>query len=523
MFHPLIIVKKHSILFHRGDDMNASKWIKDTPKTSYPKIEQDVYIDTLIIGAGLTGLTTGYYLSQAMKQFIIVEADCIGYGASGRNTCKLTAQHGLIYKSLIQKYGYTLAKQYYDAHMEAIESIEEIVHKHQIDCDFKRCNSVLFTQESEKVPNLQDEYQACIDLNIPCSFIDTVQYPLTIQAGIMFPEQAKFHPLKYMIALADILTKKEIAIYEHSPVTNIIEENGTYIALCNHRKIYARNIVQATQFPFYDQHQFLFAKTYPMSSSILCTPTTANYGDDMLINTESPSISLHAFSIQGQTCLMVGGNSHKTGQFAKEDPDYVQRAKKMFGIEHFEDMWSTQDYMTFDHLPYIGKLQKNNDQLYIATGYCKWGNTTSNIAGKLLCAYLLKQPSPYRKLFDPHRLSSLFSLTFLKENMNVAYEFVKGKLQPCDKEYPQKGQARVIEIQNHLYGVYRDEQDELYIVDITCPHLGCICIFNQQDKTWDCPCHGSRYSYTGEVIKGPSTNRLHSYREGRNQIDPHLF
>lgn len=507
---------------HRGDFMNPSKWIKEIQKTSYPALEQDIYTDTLIIGAGLTGLTTGYYLSQATDNFIIVEANHIGYGASGRNTCKVTAQHGLIYKSIIQKYGYEVAKQYYTANMEAIESIEEIIHKHQIACDFKRCNSIVFTQETELIANIQDEYQACLDLEIPCSFIDTVKYPITIQAGLMFPNQAKFHPLKYMLALAEIIKKAGISIYEQSPVTNIIKNEDSYIAMCNGRKIHARNIVQATQFPFYDQHQFMFARTYSMSSSILCTPITTNYGDDMLINVESPSISFNSLTSHDQTYLMIGGNSHKTGQLKKEDSDYVKRAQKTFGIVNFEDMWSTQDYMSFDHIPYIGKLDKHNDQLYIATGFSKWGNTTSNIAGKLLCAYLLKQESQYMKIFDPHRFASLFSLAFIKENMNVAYEFIKGKLQQPDEEYPQKGHAKVMQINHHHYGVYCDEQDQLHIVDITCPHLGCVCTFNPHDKTWDCPCHGSRYSYTGEIIKGPSTRKLNSYGEGLNRIDPHI-
>lgn len=502
--------------------MNTSTWIKEVTLKSFPKVDQDLYCDHLIIGAGLTGLSLGYYLSNTDANFIIVEADHIGAGASGRNTCKLSAQHELIYQDIIKKHGFDIAKRYYRAHMEAIDSVEEIIQEHEIDCDFIRCNSCIFTQEELNLASLQDEYQAYLDLGIECEYFKEWDFPIPFLEGIRMPNQAKFQPMKYMQGLADIIMKRNHMIYEYSPIKTIVESEDGYVAICNNRKIHAKKIIQATQLPFYDHHQFFFSRIHPSMNSMAATPISTNIPEDMLINIDDPLKSYNTIGKE-QRKLIIGGNEHRVGQ-AIHDPDaFMHNAQREFHLQTIEDSWSSQDYQPFDHLPMIGKLQKDKDDLYIATAFNKWGNTTSNIAGKLLSAYLLHQESQYMDVFDPHRIQSIFALNFVKENLEIAYEFIKSKFKDPDQEYPMIGHGKVIMIDDHPYGVYRDEDDELYIVDITCPHLGCNCIFNDVDKTWDCPCHASRYSYKGEVLKGPSTHGLNTYGKGLNPIDPHIL
>lgn len=503
--------------------MQTSTWIKETKLKTYPHVENDIHTNTLIIGAGLTGLTLGYYLSKAMNDFIIVEADHIGAGASGRNTCKITAQHGRIYQDLIQKHGYDTAKKYYTAHKEAIDSIEEIIKEHAIDCSFMRCDSCIFTQDETNISQIQDEYQAYLDLGIEGEYIQEWKYPIPIAAGIRMHHQAKFQPVKYMQGLADILSEKNIPIYTHSPVTSIIQKEDGYIAFCNHRKIYANRIVQATQLPFYDRHQFFFSRVHPSQNSLAAAHIQEDLPEDMIINIDDPLISYNTISSTQGRWLVIGGNETRTAKACDKPDAFVMDAQKQFHLQSTDAVWTSQDYQSFDHLPLIGCLQKHNDHLLIAAAFNKWGNTTSNIAGKLLCAYLLHQESQYMDLFDPHRFTSIFTLDFVKENATIAYEFIKSKFKDPDDEYPMINQGKVIMIDDHPYGVYRDEQDELYIVDIVCPHLGCTCTFNEADKTWDCPCHASRYSYTGEIIKGPSTHKLNAYGEGLNPIDPHIL
>lgn len=502
--------------------MKDSYWIKNTKKkTTYPSITKEMDANIIIIGAGLTGLSSAYYLSKATTDVYILDADEVCYGASGRNTGKVTAQHGLLYKDMMNTYGKEFAMQYYHANEEAITSIESIIEEHDIDCEFHRCDAALYTQDATMIAQMQDEYQAYLDLHIPCTYIEKTTEIIDIEAGLQMHYQAKFNPYEYGCALAKIVSETGIRIFEHSPVETMVEEDdGSYTLLVNGKMVHANKVIFASQFPFIDHAHLYFTKMYCEQESIISITREEQKPDIMLLNIEKP---LHSYNSYGNTVL-VGGNSYKSGQKPEVcEKDFHAHALTTFHIDHIDDEWSSQDYITFDNIPFIGKLDKHNERVLFASGYNKWGNTTSNIAGKLLCAYALDQHSQYRTLFTPQRFTSIFAFPFVKENLNVAYEFIKGKMKHGDNEYPMMCQGKVMQIDGHTYGVYRDEHDELFIVDITCPHLGCVCNFNAVDKTWDCPCHGSRFSYTGEIIKGPTTRHLHAYGEGLNHINPHIF
>lgn len=503
--------------------MKNAIWLQAQKGKSYPSVEQDMSVHTLIVGAGLTGLTTAYYLSNIANDFIIIEADEIGYGASGRNTGKLSAQHGLVYGQLIHDIGEDKAMQYYEAQMDAIASVEEIIEQHQIQCDFKRCSSMVFTQSQDKIADVQDEYQSCLDLGIPCTYVEECNYPISIRGGIRFFNQAKYNPYAYLLGLSDILDERGIQIFEHTPMINLEKGEHGYVVKLQRSVIHAQKIVFASQFPFIDYGHFYFAKMYAQQSSLLAFPCDFALPEDMLINADEPLQSYNMITLDNQKYVLCGGNKHKAGQGSMEDETaFINAMRQLFRFQETSAHWTSQDYVTFDKLPLIGPLDQD-DHLYFASGYQKWGNTFANVAGKLLCAHLLKQPSVYEELFHPKRFANVFNLQFLKENMNVAYEYISGKMKQAENIYPRRNHATTIELANHMYGMYRDEADELFIVDITCPHLGCILSFNDVDKTWDCPCHGSRYDVRGAVIKGPTTHGLHVYETKQNEIHPHIL
>lgn len=501
--------------------MNESLWIQECPLSNFPSLKNDIEVNTLIIGAGIAGLTTAYYLSKAHQSIAIIEADHVGYGASGRSTGKITSQHGFIYHDLIAEYGYEKAKLYYSANEEAIDSIEEIVNEYQIDCDFKRVSSVLFAFDEMKKAKLQDEYQACLDLDIPCTYIDKTNYPFSIIGGIRFDKQAQFQPLKYLQGLARILVDQGISIYEQTTADQLYDVSNGYRITCkNKHTIHAKQVVIATQFPFIDRGHFYFSRMYSDASFLSAAPCSLPLGDDQLISIDDDSRSYRTY----QNKLIAGGGVHKSGQFDKlKYDDFILHNKSMFQLGDDDITWSSQDYMSFDHIPYIGCMEKGNPNLLIASGFNKWGNTSGTIAGKLLCAYLLENESQYQDLYDPHRFKGIFSAQFIKENMNVAYEFIRGKLKNANQSFPNPGQGCIMEIDHHKYGVYQSETKEIFIVDATCPHLGCLLHFNDMDKTWDCPCHGSRFHVDGRVVKGPANDKLRLYGEGLNDIDAHIF
>lgn len=501
--------------------MKETFWMKTRKqKDHYPALTKETDTHIAIIGGGLTGIHTAYYLSQTNEDALLLEADTLCFGASGRNTGKLSAQHGLLYKTLIEQYDKVFARQYYDANMEALHTIQSLVEKYQMDCGLSFCDALLYTNDATRVADLQDEYQAYLDLKIPCTWLDAQDTPIPMKAGLKMPYQARFNPYAYGLGLAKAAHEEGIDIYEHSPIHDMKEEEHGYALYVNDTIVHADIVIFATQFPFIDRGQFYFTRMYEEKEHVLCADVKEALPQAMMLSMDEEVHSFNAFEQQ----LVYAGSCDKCGQEdIPHNQDFENSLHTFYSVNTIQAHWTSQDYMSFDHLPLIGKLEKHEDRILFASGFNKWGNTTSCIAGKLLCAYALHRGSPYRMLFSPQRLSNIFSLAFVKENANVVHAFIKSKLQRTSKDYPKLEEGVIMELDEHRYGVYRDKNEELYIVDILCPHMGCTLHFNHDDKTWDCPCHGSRFSYTGDIIKGPASSCLHRFQEGHNPVDPHIL
>lgn len=504
--------------------MNQSYWIKSVPESEYPTLHSNIQVDIAIIGAGITGLTTAYYVSNATTNVAILEADHIGYGASGRSTGKVTSQHGLCYHQLSELHGHDFTKAYYQANEEAIDSVEEIAKSHQLDCNFQRLDSIVYTDDSQKIMAIQDEYQTCLDIGIDCEYIISSEYPIPLKAGIRFHNQAQFHPQKYLIGLASIVYKTGISIYEHSPVTNMEKKEQGYVLFVGEHHVTAKQVVFATQFPFLDRSQLYFTKIINDQSELMMSSYDKHLPNEQLISCDEKLDSYRTYSDGNETYLIAGGHKHPVGRSSQEYlEDFYMRNRSRFHIgKHFQH-WSSQDYITADLLPLIGPLTKHDHNVLFASGFQKWGNTFGTIAGKLLCAVLLHEESPYQSMFHPHRASLVMSSTFIKDNWETMKALIKSKLSSGSFELPEADCGLPMEIDGHMYGVFVEKNENIHILDITCPHLGCTCVFNQTDKTWDCPCHGSRFDIDGNIIKGPATAGLHPYGEGKNHINPHII
>lgn len=500
--------------------MNDSYWIKQTQAKHYPKLDHDARVHTLIIGGGLTGLTCAYYLSAATDNFMVIEADRIGYGSSGRNSGKVTIQHGCIYQKLIKKHGLKEAKQYYEAQKEAIESIASIIEEHHIDCDAKRKAAILYTEDDTKVAQLQDEYQAYLDIGIPCEYLEAQEKPLAWKAAIRVDHQLGYDPYAYVLGLSDCLDQEGIAIYEHSAAAAIEKEGSGWRVSVNQHVIYAQNIVSATMTPLLDSFSFIYAKSYPSVSHIAIVSSKHSLSDRMLYCIDDPMSSYHDLN---EETLLCGGYEHPA---AKTDPIQLDKwllsLQKLWKCDQALSVWDTQDLMSFDHFPFIGSLSKRCPNFFIACGFSKWGNTNANTAAKLICAKLLQKDHDLTELFDPSRKRPFFQAQCFHMNMKTAFHFLQSQFPDIDDLHCERKEGKTVSLGGMLYGMYRDENDEIYLVDIRCPHLGCICSFNAVDHTWDCPCHGSRFSYDGSIIKGPAQAHLSAYDTDRhNKIDPH--
>lgn len=295
----------------RGDFMKESYWIKHTKcDKHYPKVEQDLYTNIAIVGAGLTGLTTAYYTSKATSEIMIFESDQIGYGASGRNTGKITFQHGLLYHTLIEKYDRIFAKRYYKAQHDAMISIDAIIKEHHIDCEYQKSDAIVYTNDAAKVADIQDEYQAYLDLDIPCEYVRCKDEPTYMEAGLLIKDQAKFNPYAYCLGLSDILDEQQIQIYEHSALRDMKQKDDGYELSINGCIVHANKVVFTCQFPFIDHMHLYFARMRPIQESLCAAKITQKQSNLMIINAEKPMHSANIF----EENIVMAGNQHKSGQ-----------------------------------------------------------------------------------------------------------------------------------------------------------------------------------------------------------------
>ena len=449
-----------------------SYWIEENKeKENYKTLKKDIETDICIIGGGITGLSIAYYLNQYKIKNVILEKDEIGNRATGGSTAKITSQHGLFYKYLIDSEGEEFAKKYYEANEKAISNIEKIIKDENIECEFERESSYVFTQSIDDVQKIKDEVEAVKRIGGNARLVEAheIKVPLKIQTAIEFPNQAQFNPYKYVKSLAKICSKRNTDIYENSKVVDLEDIDNRYIiTLDNGNTVKAKYVVIATK-----------------------------YGEKRL--------------------LLVAGFDHKTGAKIdlQDSYNYLEKvAKSMYPKCEVLYRWNTEDTIPLDKIPYIGEFSNLMPRVYVATGYKKWGMTSSNVAANIIVDKIMGNENEYEEIFKATRMEPIKNI---KEVGNIVkesvYSLVLHKLEiPKETlEQIQKDHGKVVEIEGKKVGVYKDSQGNLFKVRPICMHLGCELNWNNLDKTWDCPCHGSRYTYKGELIYGPSVKNLETY------------
>lgn len=506
--------------------MNESYWILSTKSTNYEKLNENIKVDTLIIGAGIVGVTTAYLLAKHGIKSVIIDANKVGYGTTGRNTGKVTTQHGTIYSKINNKYGIETTKLYYEGNQEALNLVKNIIYENNIDCSYEEIESFIFTENENYIEELKEEYEVCKNIGIKCNYHEKLNLPIDTKGAISFIHQGQFNPKKYIDKLMEINIKLGVKIYENTKIIDLEKGETIHLKTNDNHKIEANRLVLASHFPWYDGLNLYFAKEKSERSYLICAKLEKDFPKGNFISVEEPTKTFRSYEGEGQKLLIFGGNDHKTGQHKKEE-DIFRELKdygsKTFDLKEFKYEWSAQDYMSFDNMPYIGHVNKKEDNIYVATGFSKWGMTNGTLSAIIISDMITKRNSKYENIFNPSRMGSVFNTEFLKENLNVGVNYIKGKLTVGSDQMPQiKGEGKTVNIDGKRCGAYRHYNNELYIVDITCTHLGCELHFNSAEKTWDCPCHGSRFNYDGSILNGPALRPLNRYDEGKNKVDPKL-
>ncbi len=503
--------------------MNTPYWIVSSKGKRYETLNEDISTDYLIVGGGLTGITCLYLLTREGLNVTLIDAGQIGYGTSGRNTGKATCQHDYIYSRIEKNYGIEMAKLYYKINNDAIQFIEDMSKKLSIDCQFKRLPAYLFTRDENFEDKLKKEFELYQKLSIDCSFEKEVPVPLKVLGALKMNNQAQFHPKRFLDALAEEGVKQGGKIFEETRVIDFQPGKECRVETENGRKISAKNVIIASHYPCYDGKGFYFARMRPDRSYIIGIEMD-NFPDAHLINIEKPTISLR--HIPEEKTLLISGQSHKTGH--KGDVNHYQSLKELayeiFKTNTVKYQWSAQDYIPHDYVPYAGYINSDYKNIFVATGYRKWGLTNSIAAAMTITDLIKEQVSKYEELFSNSRVMDFVSLNFLKENADFAVNWVAGKLTLGESGIPEdKDVGIVVNVNGKRCGYYRDLDDNIYLVDITCPHVGCELKWNSQEKSWDCPCHGSRFDYKGNILEGPAEYSLNSYSEPKNKINPQIM
>ncbi|MGE5372611.1 MAG: FAD-dependent oxidoreductase [Solirubrobacterales bacterium] len=510
-------------------NVSGSYWILSTDETNYPALQDNITTDVAIVGGGLIGLTAAYLLSKEGVNVAVLEADRIVQGTTGHSTAKITSQHDLFYAKLINQVGREQAKQYADANEHAIRFIASLVKEHDIDCDFAWSPAYVYTQQEKYVRQIEEEARAAGELGIQATIEDRLDLPFPVKAALKFEGQARFHPLKYLKSLVKTFPDT-CRIYEHTRAVNIEDDDAGHCLVIaeNGRTVKAGKVIVASHFPFFDGGGLYFARMYANRSYSLGITIDGDFPDGMYITAELPSRSLRLQPFGNKQLVIVAGEGHKTGQTADTNQHYqnlIDYAHANFKVRDILYRWSTQDYETLDGVPYIGRLTGDHPNIHVATGFKKWGIANGTAAARILTDQILTGHSPWGQVFDPGRFTPVASaFNFVTQNANVAKQLISGKLRPAlDRADVPIGEARIIRVEGDKCGAFRDEKGKLHVVDVTCAHMGCELEWNDSERSWDCPCHGSRFTYEGDIVEGPALSPLHHPGQGPNQVEPNVL
>ena len=481
------------------------------------ELTENITTDVCIIGAGIFGLTCGYYLSKLGYKVTILEKDTIASKATGHTTGKITSQHGLFYDYLTNSYGEKFAKDYLDVNEEAIQNIKNIIDEENINCDFKYQNSYVYTIKKDELATIKKEYKAISNLGYNCELVTKTGLPFDIAGAICFKNQADFNPIKYLAGLCKCITNRNGKIYINTTAVDVKMDDSDYITYSNNHIIKSKYVIIATHYPFLNFPGFYFTKMYQSTSYLIAVDTKKTLFKGMHISAGVPTISFRTALYNNKEILLIGGMDHKTGQPSSYKDTYgklEEVAKKYYPNSDILFRWNTRDCISLDKLPYIGTYSTGTPNMFVGTGFKKWGMTLSNVAANIIVDKICGNYNKYEYLFKSTRLKPIKNHDEFK-NMLVqsTNSLLLNKLKRPQMSFYEiaNNSGSIIEVNGQKVGIYKDANDKIYAVKPICTHLGCLLSWNDIDKTWDCPCHGSRFNYDGTNLYDPAFKNLDTY------------
>lgn len=467
------------------------------PIPAFSSLNQNLSCEAVVIGAGLTGTLTAWALQQQGMDVILLERDVPGCGTTGYSTGKITIQHGVSYQNLISSRGKDTAKRYLQANQSAVYAYAKLVNKLNIDCDFQLLPSYLYDYACKST--ITNEVIAAHSLDICAELVHETQLPFPVASAMRLHNQACFHPMKFLNALL-----LNLRVFTHTTARTI--QDGC--VLTDHGNIQAKHIIVATRFPFFLKPGFYFSRMHQERSYALSI-TNAPPLDGIYVDAAKNGINFRPWRDQ----IILSGTGHRSGY-----PPFVGgyhalqlSAQRWFPGCKITAMWSAEDCMPVEFIPYIGHYQQNSYRIYVATGFQKWGMTTAMVASQIISDAILGRQNEYADLFSPHHFPSLFTFGRMLADggISVSHLLKQAFFVPSStlREIP-VGHGGIVQWSSQKTGAYHCHDGYYYLVPTRCPHMGCQLSWNQDDLSWDCPCHGSRFSYNGVCLDSPSAKSL---------------
>jgi glycine/D-amino acid oxidase-like deaminating enzyme/nitrite reductase/ring-hydroxylating ferredoxin subunit len=504
---------------------NIPYWIDSAKPLYFSKLSRNIKTDAVIIGGGISGLTTAYFLLKSGKKIVALEDGFIGSGETGRTTAHIANALDDRYHEIESIFSKEKSKLAAESHTIAIDTIESIVKNEEIDCDFERVNGILFIHPSDNHNNLEKEFQALQRAGIPVSSVNEIDGIKNVTGPfIRFPNQAQFHPVKYLGGIAEAIKRMGGEIFTQTHV-DAVEKNS--VTTSDNYFVEADHIVVATNTPVSDKFVIHTKqapyRTYVIAARILKGSLPKNLwwdtGDHNSVWQSYPYHYIRVHNYNDDFDLLIsGGEDHKTGQAEKENIPEEERYFKLYNWtkKHFpviEDVvyhWSGQVMEPVDNLAFIGKNPMDYDNIYIISGDSGNGITHGTIAGIIINDLILGRKNKFADLYDPSRITIKSTDVFLKEQLNVAKQYLDFFTEGTVKEISEikAGNGAILKSGGKNLAAYRDEDGTYQIFSAVCPHLKCIITWNDDEKSFDCPCHGSRFSCYGKVINGPANKDL---------------
>lgn len=478
------------------------------PGEAYGRLTTNVSVDVAVVGGGLAGIVTAFMLAQDGARVAVVESGRIGAGVTGYTTAKVTIGHGLIYGELASNAGEDYARAYAEANQWGLSWLTSL----PIECDLRRKPMVVFAESQEEREGLQKDFALLRSWGMNVEWTDRLTLPVSTMGGVSYPDQAEIHPRKLLLGLAEELIRAGGQIFEETRMLEI-EDGEPCVVRTNRGEVRCSRFVIASHYPVYDPTG-LFSRLAPYRDYALAAKVNGPLPVEMSIGAGKEAKAFRTCPSDEGELLIVSGESHKVGQSdAQEAYANLEDYTRMhFDVQEVPFRWSTQDNMTPDRMPYIGPFGSRSEHGYVVTGFNAWGMTTSAYAGMIVRDMVAGRTNPWAEMFSPGRVKGLGGAAeVVKENLNVAKHLIGDKLAGPEDRSPEDlrpGEAAMTRLDGRKVAAYRDLNGELHAVSPNCTHMGCTIRWNNAERSWDCPCHGSRFAPDGVVLQGPAVKDL---------------